>query len=235
MAQLGEGAAHGVVHIVGGFTVMGLVVAADQRDCERGPPQGGDDETGACTGRGAPAECRRTGENQRDASDERDGGADISPSIAVRGDLVHAVVGGGVDEHGIVEGERTVEPDGGKHAYREERNPAQRQCHRAAGEDAGAEEADEESDLHARHVGDGAQNRHKQRDDEGCYGLHVPPSGHDVGFAGGFEQGVRVDGDDGGGQQNECGIADIVEHPLLFAVVEVVGVTGAVGGGVGRC
>ena len=52
---------------------MRLAVAADQRDGECRPPQGGDDEARASAGRGAPPECRRAGENQRYAGDERDG------------------------------------------------------------------------------------------------------------------------------------------------------------------
>ena len=138
---------------------MHLAVAGDQRDGECHPPDGGDDERGARASHG---------------------GADVAPAVAVRGDLVHTFVRGGVDKHRIVERERAVQADGRQNVDDEERQPGQGQGHRAAGDHAGAEETEEELDFHALHVGDGAEQRHEQRDDQRCDGLRVAPRGHDV-------------------------------------------------------
>ena len=60
-------------------------------------------------------------------------------------------------------------------------------------------------------------HRHKHGDDERCDGLRVAPRRHDVRLAGRLEQRIRVDRHDGGGQQHERGIADVVDDPLLLA------------------
>ncbi|RGK17288.1 hypothetical protein DXD28_09075 [Bifidobacterium longum] len=69
--------------------------------------------------------------------------------------------------------------------------------------------------FHALHVGDGAEQRHEQRDDQGSNGLRVAPGGHDVAVR--RHQRFGVNGDDGGGQQHECRVADVVDDPLLLA------------------
>ena len=213
--QFAERAAHGRAQLVAGGTVMHLAVAGEQRDGECHPPDGGDDERGARASHRGPAEERRAAENQRDAEDERHGGADVAPAVAVRGDLVHALVRGGVDEHRIIERQRAVQADGRQNVDDQERQPGQGQGHCAAGDHAGAEEAQEELDLHALYIGDGAKQRHEQRDDQGGNGLRVAPGGHDVAVR--RHQRFGVDGDDGGGEQHECRIADVVDDPLLFA------------------
>ena len=101
--QFAERAAHGRAQLVTGGAIVHLAVAGKQRDGECHPPDGGDDERGARASHRGPVEERRAAEDQRDAEDERHGGADVAPAVAMRGDLVHALVRGGVDEHRIVE------------------------------------------------------------------------------------------------------------------------------------
>ena len=91
--------------LVGGGAVVHLPVAGEQWNGERHPPGGGDHERSARAGHSGPSEQARPTENERDAYDERHGGADIAPCVAMRGNAVHALVGGGVDQHGVIEGE----------------------------------------------------------------------------------------------------------------------------------
>ena len=215
-AKLAEGAAHGRSQLVACGAVMLLTVAGDQRDRERDPPDGGDDERCAGAAGRRPAEWqRRAAEDQRDAHDERHGRADVAPAVAVRGDLVHAFVRRGVDQHRIVERERAVESDRREDIHDQERQPRQWKRHRAARDDAGAEEAEEELDFHALHVGNRAEQRHEQRDDQRCDGLRVAPGRHDVAVRG--HQRFRVDRNHRGGQQHERGVAHVVDDPFLLA------------------
>ena len=135
----------------------------------------------------------------------------------MRGNAVHALVGGGVDQHGVIEGERTVESDGSQHTHDKERKPAERQRHRTAHDHAGEEETGKELDLHALHVGDGTEQRHEHGDDQRCDGLRIAPRRHDVRFACGLEQRIRINRHHGCGKQYECGIADVVDDPFLLA------------------
>ena len=82
-AELGERAANGLACLPRGGAVMHLLIAGEQRNGERHPPQRGDDERGARAGCGRPAEQRGASENQRDADDERHGRTDIAPCVAV--------------------------------------------------------------------------------------------------------------------------------------------------------
>ena len=216
-AELCECAADGLTGLTRGSAVVHLLIAGEQRNGERHPPQCGDYERSARACHRGPSKQRRTAENQRDTGDKRNRGANIAPCETMRGHAVHTFIRRDIDQHGIVERERTVQADRGENAHHQENEPAERQRHRTAGDHARQEESGKELHLHALHVGHGSKHRHHHRDDQRRDGLRVPPCRYDIRLAGGLQQRVCVDWHDCGRQHHECGIADIVDDPLLFA------------------
>ena len=78
-AELCERTADGLAGLTCGSAVMHLLIAGEQRNGERNPPQCGDYERSARACHRGPSEQRRTAENQRNTSDERNRGANIAP------------------------------------------------------------------------------------------------------------------------------------------------------------
>ena len=97
----------------------------------------------------------------------------------MRGHLVVAVLGGGIDEHAVVEHHRPVEHHRRDHVEDKERQRLGRKAQGGAGHGAGAHESDEELLLVALKVGEAAQKRHQQGEDQRRDRLGVAPGDDD--------------------------------------------------------
>ena len=193
-----------------------LLVGAQQGHGERQPPQAGDDKSEPRAGERVETQDARPAENERDAEDERDGRAHVTPCVTRAGDCVHPLVGGDVGEHGVVERHRRVEAYRAEYVDHEEDGCAHGNGLSKAQNEAGEEKAGEELNLVAGVIGEGAQDGHKQGDDERCDGLGVGPGGHELGRMRPGVDSVEVDGDHRGVQQHERGISHIVHDPVAF-------------------
>ena len=176
-AQPRERAADGVGGALPGQPRLAeaLAIGSQQRDGECCPPYPGDDERRARGNQGRDAQQARSRQNQPDAQDERHGGADVAPGVSGRADAVHALIGGDVGQHGVVEGHRRVQANGAQHVHHQERDGSHGDGLRKAQHQPGQKRSQEELDLVAGVVGKRAQDGHQQRNHQAGHGLRGSP------------------------------------------------------------
>ena len=216
--------------------IVVLLVIFDQRDRDQQPPDGGDAKADdfAHERRDQHKVLAQTaGEdvgNQRD--DERDARADIAPGIAIGRHAIHALLGGHVVEHRVVERERRLIEHLGDHIQDEEQNPAPRNAVQKAADHADGDGGGEENLLGILAVGKRAEDRPEQRDDDcddrnrggigaGGGGLRQKALGSDAGRD--FLHGKRFepDRDQRTGEHGIGGVADVIQHPRKLLRAEV--------------
>ena len=217
VSNLGEHAAHDVADGVLGTTLATvlLLIGANKRQGKDEPPGTGDDKRQARGEHGGNAQGRTT-HNESQADDEGHGRADVAPRIARAGHGIHALVGGDVGQHGVVERHGRVEADGAQHVDGQKRHGRHGDGLCQAKNQARQEKAHEELDLIAGVVGKCAQNGHEHGDDQRGNRLRVAPSDHQVCRGSTGIDGVKVDGHHRGIEQHEGRIAHIVHDPVTL-------------------
>ena len=95
-----------------------LLVAFEQRHGHEHPPHCGDDKGNGRCQLGADADAASK-EYQEHTGREGNTAADVAKGVAHAGDLIHAVIGGDVSEHGIAENKAAVIADFGDHKHDE--------------------------------------------------------------------------------------------------------------------
>ena len=217
MSHLGKHAAHDVTDGVLGTalaTVL-LLIGTDERQGKDEPPGTGDDKRQARGEHGGNAQGRTT-HNESQADDEGHGRADVAPRIARAGHGIHALVGGDVGQHGVVERHGRVEADGAQHVDGQKRHGRHGDGLCQAKNQARQEKAHEELDLIARVVGKCAQNGHEHGDDQRGNRLRVTPGDHQVGRRSAGIDSVEVDGHHRGVEQHEGRVPHIVHNPVTL-------------------
>ena len=216
-AEPAEGVGHDGAHRLArlAFLAKALLVGLEQGQREGEPPDARDDKAHARAEHGVEAQ-RRAAEDEGEAHDERHGGAHVAPGIARARDRVHALVGGDVGKHGVIEGHRRVEANCAQHVDDEERERPHRDGLGEAEHEAREEEADKELDLVTRVVGERPQDRHEQCHHERRHRLGVGPRRHELGRRGARVERVEVDGHHGSLQEDERRVAHVVHDPVAL-------------------
>ena len=110
--------------------VVGLLVHLDERQGDEEPPEAGQgkaDGHGVLFWKGPDA---LVGQDvQCKAHDERDDRADVTPGVTLAGDVVDAVFGRDVIEHGVIDDKAQVEGHTGDDEHDQEDEPLQREAH----------------------------------------------------------------------------------------------------------
>ena len=217
VSDLGEHTAHDVADGVLGTalaTVL-LLIGANERQGKDEPPGTSDDKRQTRCQHGRDAKSGAT-HDERQADDERHGGTDVAPGIARAGHGVHALVGGNVGQHGVVERHRRVKADGAQHVHGQKCHGGHWDSLRQAKHQAREEEAQEELDLVAGVVGKRAQNGHEHGDDQRGDRLCIAPGDHQVGRRSAGIDSVKVNGHHRGIEQHEGRIAHIIHNPVTL-------------------
>ena len=217
VSDLGEHAAHNVADGVFGLALatVFLLIGADERQGKDEPPGAGDNKRQARGQHGGDAK-GRTAHNERQADDERHGGTDVAPSEARTRHGVHALIGGDIGQHGVVERHRRVEADGAQHIDGQKRHGGHRDSLCKAKHETRQEEAQEELDLVAGVIGKRAQNGHEHGDDQRGDRLRIAPGDHQVGRGSAGIDGVKVNGHHRGIEQHEGRVSHIVHDPVTL-------------------
>ena len=217
VSDLGEHTAHDVADSVLGTalaTVL-LLIGANERQGKDEPPGTSDDKRQTRRQHGRDAKSGAT-HDERQADDERHGGTDVAPGITRAGHGVHALVGGNVGQHGVVERHRRVKADGAQHVHGQKCHGGHWDSLRQAKNQAREEKAQEELDFVASVVGKCAQNGHEHGDDQRGDRLCIAPGDHQVGRGSAGIDGVKVNGHHRGIEQHEGRIAHIIHNPVTL-------------------
>ena len=212
-AQLPEGIHQGALF---GGDEGSLPVASQQGNGAGNPPQGGNqkgDDHGASR---AQAEGVRH-QHQNQARNEGNHGADVAEGEAHGGHLVHPLVRGDLRQHGVVEDNAGGVANPGQNEQAQEGQPARGEAQHCAACHACQHGHNKELLFHSavcQCAANGAENGYQNGGD----GAGVAPVAHVkvVVQPGVFRQGVKENGNQRGHQQNEGGIAHIVENPAFF-------------------
>lgn len=205
--------------------VMGLLVHLDERQRDEEPPKTGQ---GKANGHGVLLRKRPdalVGQDvQRKTHDKRDDRADVAPGISLAGDVVDAVFRRDVIEHGVIDDKAQVEGHTRDDEHDQEDEPLQREAQKERRDGAHRDRDEEQSFLHTFAVRERTIDRAGEGRDDGGHRLGVTPVGkvfvgRQAGVSGYH---VEEDRDECGGKQNECGVGDIVEDPLLLRRRELV-------------
>ena len=205
--------------------VVGLLVHLDERQGHEEPPEAGQ---GKADGHGVLLRKRPdalVGQDvQRETHDERDDRADVAPGIALAGDVVDAVFRRDIVEHGVVDDKAQVEGHTCDDEHDQEDEPLQREAQEERRNGAHRDGDKEQPLLHAFAVRERTIHRAGKGRDDGGHRLGVTPVGkvfvgRQTCVSGDH---VEKDRDECGGKQNEGGVGDIVEDPLLLGGRELV-------------
>ena len=207
----------GAQNMVGALLAVQLLDIFGNGDGEGDPPSRRDDERDLHAQRGIDAEARSAQDN-RQARDERDARADITPGIPMGRHLVIAVFRGGIHQKGIVEHHRPIEHDGRYHVHHQERQGVLGNAQSGAGNRSRPRKTHQELLLVARQIGQAAQHRHKQRQHQRGHGFGVPP-GHNHRRTRFGDRG-EIHGDQCRGQHDEGRVSHIVENPAQLLLRE---------------
>ena len=149
-----EHLAHGGVGVL---HVVLLLIVFDEGQGDQQPPDGGDPKADDLAHHGR-EEHQALGQAAAEdighhSDEEGNAGADVAPGVAVGGDLVHALLGGHVVEHGIIEGQGRLVEHLGQHVDDEEEHPAPGEAVEDAADDAGGHGGLEEDLLRLLPIG----------------------------------------------------------------------------------
>ena len=95
-----------------------LPVASEQWHSHEHPPHCGDDKRNGRCQLGADADASGK-EHQEHTGREGNTAADVAKGVAYAGDLVHAVIGGDIREHGVTENKTAIIADFSDHKHDE--------------------------------------------------------------------------------------------------------------------
>ena len=200
------------------FDEAALFVALPEREGAGDPPDGDDQEYEHHR-----RHQRDEGEHfvqNIDADGEQEGNAaaDIAPRIAARGDFVHAFGLRYVAEHGIVDDEGELIGGLGEHEQHEEPQPVLHEAQHRAAQRADEDGGGKDLFAHAAEVGQRAQRGAEHRDDGGGNAGGVCPIGEIRRLRNAVRRGdgVEKDGEKGGYEEGERGVADIVPDPFAL-------------------
>ena len=221
MRDLGEHAADDMAERILGTALAPVLlpIRADQRQRECEPPRAGDEKRQTRGDHGGHADSRAA-HDECQADDERHRGTDVAPGVAGARNGIHALVGGDIGQHGIVERHRRVKADGAEHIDREECHSRHRNGLGTAQDETGQEKAQEELDLVARVIGERTQDGHQQCDDKRGDGLGIAPRHHQVGRRRPGVDGVEINGHHRRVQQHERRVAHVVHDPVALELGE---------------
>lgn len=196
---------------------MPLAVMFKERKAHKEPPCRIDDEGkghGGLHGKPQAFVHQYQGQGQ----EEGNAASNISPGITVRGDAVQSFRSRHIHQHGIIKDQACAVSYLGDDEYHQKGEPG-----RWKGEDRTCRHAQDHAEGEQRFfeilcVSQRTQGGAKDGDQDCGDAGGISPVGQvihlrDPGAAG---QGVEIDGEDGGNQQDEGGIAHIVENPVFF-------------------
>ena len=204
----GENGAAGMLH------EGGLTVTLQQRLGAYEPPPGGNEE-GYDHGRSRADADFAAEQHQKQAKNEGNHGADVAVGVAHGGYRVHPHVGGDLREHGVVEHQAGGISHLGQNEHDQKRQPSAHAAHGGAAENAqkhtGHENGLFEPPMVGQRAADGTDDGHQQRGD----GTGIAPVGQIQRLVqpAGSRQSVEINGNQSRNQQNERGIADVIENP----------------------
>ena len=188
-----------------------------QRQAAHHPPYGGDQE-GNDHGSGL-SQAEAVGEQHHHQTDHKGNhGTDVTEGIALGRDLIHPLLGSDFGKHGVIEHQAGGITHLGNDENHQKSQPAPGKAQGSAAD--GTQQQTQQEDglfeaLLIRHgTADGTDDGHQQGGD----GTGVTPVGQIIGLghAAGSSQGIKVDGDQGGHQQDEGGVTHIVQDPAPF-------------------
>ena len=157
---------------------MGLMNVSDERNAECHPPGGRDKKCDLHAERHIDAD-GSSPKHDGQREDERHARTDVAPRVTQRRNLVVAIIGcRRIDEERIVEHHRAVEHDGSHHVYDQERKSRSRKSERSERDGTGAHAPDEKLLLVAPQIGDAAENRHEQREQQRGDRFRIAPRHH---------------------------------------------------------
>ena len=212
LAQLPEGIPDGV----GAPLYAGALAIGFQKGQGAAQPPQGDQQEGQDHGcRGGKTQ-RIAEKNQQQAQDKGNHGADIAKGVAHGGDIVHPVLPGDFRKHGIVEYQAGGVAHLCQYVDNQKGQPAS-----GGTEDGTAQDSYQHGDhkqllfkaaLVRQRAADGADNGNQQGGD----GTGIAPEGQVLALvqAAGGGQGIEVNGNQGGYQQDKGRVAHIVENPV---------------------
>ena len=213
-AQLPEGILDGMLRPL---HIGLLTVALQQRQCAAQPPDGNQQEGDSHSRAGGQANFVPQ-QHQHQAENEGNDGADVAIGVALGGDVVHACIGGDLRQHGVVEHQAGGIAHLGQNIDHQKGQPAPGSAQGGAADNAqqhhGYEQLLFKALLVCQCAADGGDEGHHQ-----CrYGACIAPEGQILAFVQSACacQGIKVNGNQGGYQQDEGGVAHIVENPVSF-------------------
>ena len=212
-AQLTEGI---LQRAAASFHKGGLAVLFQKGQGAQNPPKGGNEESAHHGGGLAQAE-GVVHEHQNQAENEGNHGADVAEGVAHGGDLVHAVSGGDLREHGVVEHQAGGVVHLCHNKNHKKAQPARRQTQSGAA-DAAHGRRQQEDLLLEFPVRQGAADGGDKGNQNGGNGACIAPIAEVKVLvkAAGACQGIEVNGKHGRYQKRKGRVSDVVEDPALF-------------------
>ena len=213
-AQLPEGIPDGVrgpLHI----GLLPIVLQQRQGACQ--PPQGhqqeGDNHSRACGNADFVPQ-----QHQHQAENEGNYGADVAKGVALGGHIVHALLGGDLRQHGVIEHQTGGIAYLRQHIDDQEGQPAPGRAQGGAAHNAQQHHGQKQLFLKAILVCQRAADGGDKGNHQGGYGTGVAPESQILALiqAACLCQGVEVNGNQSGNQQDKGGVSHIVEDPVPF-------------------
>ena len=132
--------------------------------------------------------------------------------------MIHAVGIGDVREHGIVKDQAAGIAHPGHHEDQKEPEPVGGKAQGDAANQSHAQKQQEDGLFVALSIGEGTEHRPQHCHQQGGSRRRIAPVGQvlHIGEPGLLRQEVEVDGNDGGNEQREGGIAHIIENPAAL-------------------